>query len=177
MNSVARRNLQVLKACCQVEILQLSQRPFPDRRRQPLRLPCFVQFFRVPVGKRFYHFLMVNCNVTLVNKIISPLGVFMVPSLGDKRGCPTNLQIMIIWPPLNPRIPMDGNLLSRSDHVRRLTEKFSQAQGFTLIEKLCMEKIALTIGAPKEVEMVFKFLEHAPVFSSFDRDMLFPKKF
>jgi hypothetical protein len=28
----------------------------------------------VPVGKRFYHYSIVNCNVTLVNKIVSQPG-------------------------------------------------------------------------------------------------------
>ena len=74
MKSVAERNLQVLQARCEVKIFQLSHRPLPDRRRQPFRLPCFVQFFRVPVGKRFYHYSIVNCNVTLVNKIVSQPG-------------------------------------------------------------------------------------------------------
>jgi len=46
-----------------------------------------------------------------------------------------------------------------------LTEKFSQAQRSTIIEKLSIElsieEISSAIGAPEEVEMIFKLLEHA----------------
>ena len=46
-----------------------------------------------------------------------------------------------------------------------LTEKFSKAQRFTINEKLSIEvsieEIASAIGAPEEVEMVFKLMEHA----------------
>jgi len=80
---------------------------------------------------------------------------------------------------------MDDNFLFRSDHLQKLTEKFSQevrtkskltdesncpdnltekfsqAQRFTINEKLSIEEIASAIGAPEEVEMVFKLMEHA----------------
>ncbi len=56
---------------------------------------------------------------------------------------------------------MDDNFLFRSNHLKKLTEKFSQAQRFTIIEKLSIEEIASAIGAPEEVEMVFKLMEYA----------------
>ena len=46
-----------------------------------------------------------------------------------------------------------------------MTEKFSQAQRFTINEKLSIEisieEIASAIGASEDVEMVFKLMEHA----------------
>jgi len=42
-----------------------------------------------------------------------------------------------------------------------LTEFFSQAKRLTIIGELSIEEIASAIGAPEEVEMVFKLMEHA----------------
>ena len=103
MKPVGERNLQVLQTRCEVKIFKPSHRPLPDCRRQPLRLPCFVQFFRVPVGKRFYHCSIVNCNVTLVNKIFPQ---------------PRFLSGASIW------YPSIHDLMT--GHIRKLTEKSSQ---------------------------------------------------
>ena len=56
-------------------------------------------------------------------------------------------------------------MTDESNCPKNLTEKFSQAQRFTINEKLSIEvsieEIASAIGAPEEVEMVFKLMEHA----------------
>ena len=56
-------------------------------------------------------------------------------------------------------------MTDESNCPENLTEKFSQAQRFTIIEKLSIEvsieEIASAIGAPEEVEMVFKLMEYA----------------
>jgi hypothetical protein len=68
MKSIAQGYLQVIQVRCQVEILQLPQRPLPNRWRQPLRLSHFIQLLRMSIGKRFDYDVNVNRNVTLVKR-------------------------------------------------------------------------------------------------------------
>jgi len=56
-------------------------------------------------------------------------------------------------------------LAGQAEGLESLTEKFSQAQRFTIIEKVSTEKIASAIGSP-EAEMVFKLLEHPQLTST-----------
>ena len=55
MEPVARRNLQVGHARREIKIFQLSQRPLPDSRREPLRPAALVQLLRTLVGKSLDH--------------------------------------------------------------------------------------------------------------------------
>lgn len=52
---VARRDFQVVKAACQVDIFELSSGAFRDVWRDALALSRDVQFLRKPVCERLYH--------------------------------------------------------------------------------------------------------------------------
>ena len=52
VESVARRDLQVVEAGSQVDVLQLPRRPLGDLPRKPFRLARSVQLLRVPVRER-----------------------------------------------------------------------------------------------------------------------------
>jgi hypothetical protein len=54
-----------------------------------------------------------------------------------------------------------AHLPDQSGSLESLTEKFSQAKRFTIIEKVSIEEIASAIGAPEEVEIVLKLLKYA----------------
>jgi hypothetical protein len=56
---------------------------------------------------------------------------------------------------------MDGNFLFRSDHARKLTEKFSQAQRFSIIDKLSVEEITSAFGAHLNPKILVVFLSHS----------------
>ena len=68
VESVAGRNLQVLEARRQVDVLQLSRRPLGDLLWKPFRLTRRVQLLRVPVRERLDHLSNVICHVTLVDQ-------------------------------------------------------------------------------------------------------------
>ena len=71
VKSIARGHLQILQPCCVIDIFQPPQRPPTYIRRKPSRFPRLVQFLRMPVGKRLDHALIVNCNVTRVNRRVN----------------------------------------------------------------------------------------------------------
>ena len=55
MKPIARRDPQVIHARSEIQILQLSYRPFPYFWREPLRLAVLVQPLSAPVGKGLDH--------------------------------------------------------------------------------------------------------------------------
>lgn len=55
MESVARWNPQVVKACCDIKILQPSHCTYDDVRRKPSRLAGKIQLLRVLVDERLDH--------------------------------------------------------------------------------------------------------------------------
>ena len=67
MEPIARRDLQVSQVRSEIKIFQLSQRPLPDSRREPLRPATLVQLLRTLVGKGLDHARSVMWRVTPVN--------------------------------------------------------------------------------------------------------------
>jgi hypothetical protein len=53
-----------------------------------------------------------------------------------------------------------AHLPGQTDGLESLTEKFSQAQRFTIIDKLSVEEITSAFGAHLNPKILFVFLSH-----------------
>ena len=67
VKAVAWRYLYIFKPGCQIDILQLPQRPSHDFRWESLRSSRRIQFLSVSVSKCLDHKWIVICHVTIVN--------------------------------------------------------------------------------------------------------------
>jgi len=67
MEPIAWRDRKVSHVRSEITILQLTQRPLPDSRREPLRPAALVQLLRTLVGKGLDHARSVMWRVTPVN--------------------------------------------------------------------------------------------------------------
>jgi hypothetical protein len=71
MKAIARRRLQVIQACSQVDVFQTSDRSPQKIRRKPFRFARHEKSLRVLVGKSFNHDSRLTCHVTIVKGLIT----------------------------------------------------------------------------------------------------------
>ena len=69
VESITRRDPQVVEMGGQVDVLELAHRAPGDIGRKPFRLACNVQLLGLPIGERLDHSATVMCHVTRVKRL------------------------------------------------------------------------------------------------------------